>query len=125
MIKMVGIDRCFKISTAIKLVVNRIYLQTFCFTLKPLNFKDKRGISEISKYENNIVNPIRIGLLNVKLQVQSSGLSLIQIRGIVRKNKVFAGVGRPKNENDCLESILNFANLKPEKTVIINPNKGK
>ena len=125
MIKIAGIERCFKIKTAIKLNINRIYLYRFSFTPKPLNFKDNRGISEISKYENNIINPIRIGLLNVKLQVQSSGFSLIQIRGNVRKNKVFAGVGRPKNESDCLESILNFANLKPEKTVIINPNKGK
>ena len=95
------------------------------FKLKPLNFKAISGNSAISKYEKNRVKISNIMLLEIKLFTNSLSFSYIQINGIVKKNKVLAGVGRPIKELDCLLSILNLASLNPENIVKIKPENGK
>lgn len=48
-----------------------------------------------------------------------------KINGKAVKKMVFAGVGKPINETDCLVSILNFANLNIDMKGINKATKGR
>lgn len=101
------------------------YFSMFSLNTQLLNFNAIKGISATNKKENIIVNPMRRGKLLIKTFAVSLSSPKIQIKGIVMKKSVFAGVGKPMKEFDCLVSILNLARRKAEKTVTIYPKNGR
>lgn len=88
-----------------------------------LNFKAIKGISATSRNEKVIVRPISTEV-SVSMSLIHSLVGKILTNGIVMKNRVFAGVGKPMNLSVCLVSILNFASLTAENIVTKKPSNG-
>lgn len=89
-----------------------------------MNFNAISGNSAISKYEKSTVIDTSVIVLPSIASVIAFPPQICTI-GIVKKNSVFAGVGKPIKLFDCLVSILNLANLNPDRTVIKKPTSGQ
>ncbi|HNQ00575.1 MAG TPA: hypothetical protein PKK99_16045, partial [Bacteroidia bacterium] len=83
-----------------------------------MNFRENSGNSETSRKEQITEKTIR--KYGFRIMGPKAFRSCFNINGNDTTKSVFAGVGSPINEVLCLVSMLNFASLRAEKTVITN-----
>jgi len=83
-----------------------------------LNFAANKGISDMSRYD--ITTETIIINAGLRIIFPKPKTSFCKISGSDAMKMELDGVGKPRNESDCLVSILNFANRRAELIVMMN-----
>jgi len=93
--------------------IRKMYCNSFSSHFRFLNFNENMGISDTNK-ALKITIRIKISQLFSVTNVEKEYPSPTQ-------KMAFAGVAKPRKEELCRSSILNFASRKAENKVMMNP----
>ena len=115
----VGIATKFSSEINTKDTPKKLILSLLSLQLRFLNFKENKGISAINNTDITTVARIKSSGIAIQVLRELPAWNSV-IKGKERKNKVFAGVGKPIKLSVCLSSTLNFANRYAEKAGIIS-----